>query len=67
MRQQVEELNEAANRKRLKLLGPEECLTQVDVLDDLQGDQLRDMHSGTPGRWLGELPPVLAEQRRVLV
>ncbi len=62
MRQQMKELDQPTNGKGFKFLGPQQCLPQVHVFDDLEGDQLGDMH-GMRGSALGraglsQIPPV---------
>lgn len=70
MREEVEELNEPSDGHGLVLLGSEEGLLQVDVFDDLQSNKLGHVHDwGLPTcrRGLCKFPPVLTEQRRVLI
>lgn len=63
----MEELDKASHGHRFELLSSEQGLAQVNVLNDLKGDQLGHVHGGAPGRWLSQLPPVFAEHGSILV
>jgi len=65
--EEVEELDEAANGKSFELLGSEQRLPQVNVLDDLERNELGHVHGSPAGCWLSELPPILTKKCRVLV
>jgi hypothetical protein len=67
MRQQVKELNETADRQGLKFLCPQKSLSEVHILDDLESDELGDVHGIGGGRGLSQVPPVLAKQGRILI
>lgn len=66
MSQQVKELNEASNGKCFKFLSTQQSLPQMHVLDNLQGDQLRHMHRIVRLVALRQVPPILAQEGRVL-
>lgn len=63
----MEELDKASHCHRLELLRSEQGLAQVNVLNDLKGDQLGHVHGCTTGCGLGQLPPIFAEHGSILV
>ena len=67
----MKELNQPTDSECFEFLRLQQCLPQVNVLDDLEGDQLGDVHgvgAATLGRsGLSQIPPIFTQDRRVLI